>query len=84
MKKLIILLSAIGVIGFLGWYAYDLNNNSGKSDTELIEFAVNDISTVDKVIISDPFGGVFEMNPQKITLSDTEYSVVIEKIKAGL
>jgi len=30
------------------------------------------------------FGGVFEMNPQKITLSDAEYAELIEKIKAGL
>jgi diadenosine tetraphosphate (Ap4A) HIT family hydrolase len=30
------------------------------------------------------FGGVFEMNPQKTYLSDAEYTVVIEKIKAGL
>jgi diadenosine tetraphosphate (Ap4A) HIT family hydrolase len=30
------------------------------------------------------FGGVFEMNPQKIFLSEAEYSEVIEKIKAGL
>jgi len=30
------------------------------------------------------FGGVFEMNPQKITLLDKEYAEVIEKIKAGL
>lgn len=30
------------------------------------------------------FGGVFEMNPQKVSLSDTEYAVVIEKIKMAL
>lgn len=30
------------------------------------------------------FGGVFEMNPQKVTLSDAEYAEVIEKIKANL
>ena len=30
------------------------------------------------------FGGVFEMNPQKVALSDAEYAEVIEKIKAGL
>jgi hypothetical protein len=30
------------------------------------------------------FGGVFEMNPQKIFLSDAAYIEVIEKIKAGL
>ena len=30
------------------------------------------------------FGGVFEMNPQKTYLSETEYIAVIDKIKAGL
>jgi len=30
------------------------------------------------------FGGVFEMNPGKVILSDSEYSGMIEKIKAGL
>ena len=30
------------------------------------------------------FGGVFEMNPQKTTLSDAEYAEVVEKIKAAL
>ncbi len=30
------------------------------------------------------FGGVFEMNPQKVTLTDAEYTATIEKIKAKL
>ena len=30
------------------------------------------------------FGGVFEMNPQKVFLSDTGYAELIEKIKAAL
>jgi diadenosine tetraphosphate (Ap4A) HIT family hydrolase len=30
------------------------------------------------------FGSVFEMNPQKTYLSDAEYELVIEKIKANL
>ena len=30
------------------------------------------------------FGGVFEMNPQKVTLSDAEYAEIINAIKAGL
>lgn len=30
------------------------------------------------------FGGVFEMNPQKTTLSDAEYTELIEKIKTNL
>ena len=30
------------------------------------------------------FGGIFEMNPKKVTLSDAEYVEIIEKIKAKL
>jgi len=30
------------------------------------------------------FGSVFEMNPQQVSLSDTQYAEVIGKIKAGL
>ncbi len=30
------------------------------------------------------FGSVFEMNPQRVTLSDAEYAEIIEKIKSGL
>jgi len=30
------------------------------------------------------FGGVFEMNPGKVFLTESEYSGIIEKIKAGL
>ena len=32
----------------------------------------------------DEYGGVFQMNPGKIFLSDAEYSEMIEKIKANL
>lgn len=30
------------------------------------------------------FGGIFEMNPQKIYLSDEEYATMVKKIKAAL
>ena len=30
------------------------------------------------------FGGIFEMNPQKVSLSDAKYAEIIEKIKAEL
>ena len=30
------------------------------------------------------FGGVFEMNPQKVFLSDNEYAVMTDKIAAAL
>lgn len=39
---------------------------------------------VPKYIDGYGFGSVFEMNPQKIYLSDAEYAAVIEKIKTGL
>ncbi|WP_299781527.1 HIT family protein [uncultured Formosa sp.] len=30
------------------------------------------------------FGGTFEMNPEKVTLSDAEYAEIIDKIKSNL
>jgi diadenosine tetraphosphate (Ap4A) HIT family hydrolase len=30
------------------------------------------------------FGGVFEMNPRKVTLSDSEYAELVEKIRQAL
>ena len=39
---------------------------------------------VPKTIGGDEWGGVFQMNPQKVFLSDEEYNEMIEKIKANL
>lgn len=61
MKKLIILLVSVGALALLGWYAIGLMDNQGKSDTELIEFAIKDIETIDKVIITDGFSRKFEL-----------------------
>lgn len=63
MKKIISLVLALVVIIGLSIFVYRLNKTAGKSDTQLalIEFAVKDINTVDKVIISDPYGRVFEI-----------------------
>lgn len=61
MKRLIILLVSIAVLAGLGWYVMRLFENKGKSDTELIEFAVKDVTTVDRIIISDAFGRTFEI-----------------------
>lgn len=62
MKKLIILLSALILVALLGWYATGLMKQKGKSDTELIEFSIEDTTTVDKIIITDAFSN-------KITLT---------------
>lgn len=61
MKKLIILIVAVGVLGFLAWFTMDLMKGKGKSDTELIEFNVTDTSTVDKIIITDAFSNKIEL-----------------------
>lgn len=61
MKKLVVLLVSVVVISVLGWFTYDLISNDGKSDTELITFNIEDIDSVDKVIISDSQGNTFEI-----------------------
>lgn len=65
MKKIAILIIALAAIIILGMIAMNLYSNKGKSDTELIEFAVKDVATVDRVIISDPFGRTFELKKDK-------------------
>lgn len=54
----------------MSWYAFQLAENKGKSDSELIEFAVEDVSTVDRVIITDPFGHSYEI----VKKSDKEWT----------
>jgi hypothetical protein len=61
MKKLIILIVAVVVLGFLSWYTMNLMKNKGKSDSELIEFSISDTSTVDKLIITDAFSNKIEL-----------------------
>lgn len=61
MKKLIILIIALAVIGGLGWYTMNLMNNKGKSDSELIEFSIADTASVDKIIITDAFSNKIEL-----------------------
>lgn len=61
MKKIVTLIIALTVLIGLGYYVIQLNNNSGKSDTQLINFAIENIENVDKVIINDPMGNEFEI-----------------------
>ena len=61
MKKIIILILALGLIGFLAWYTFGLMKNEGKSDKELIEYSIEDTLTVDKIIITDAFSNSIEV-----------------------
>lgn len=65
MKKIILLVVAVGVVGGLAWYANTLMNAKGKSDPkyrELIDFAIEDIESVDRVVVTDQFAQTFEIN----------------------
>lgn len=62
MKKQSIILSILVVIlGLLAMFAMNLVRNSGKSDTELLEFAIKDTASVDRVVIKDAYANVFEL-----------------------
>lgn len=56
MKKLIILILSIGVLTGLSVYAYKLMNKEERSDEEMISFKIDDISSIDKVVISNTKG----------------------------
>ncbi len=53
MKKTIYLVIAAVAVIVIGFFAVKLLSNKGKSDTELIDFAVTDIEKVDKIIVTD-------------------------------
>jgi hypothetical protein len=61
MRKLIVLIAFLILVITLGFYAKSLVENQGKSDTELIEFALKDTSSVDKIIISDAYSNTIEL-----------------------
>ncbi len=61
MKKPIILVLSLILLCVIGWYANNLMNNSGVSNTELIAFNIKDIETVDKIIIKDAMANKIEI-----------------------
>lgn len=77
MKKLIILIVSIAGLAGLGWYISTLFANKGKSDTELIEFAIKDVSTIDKLIITDKALNSFEVRKVNGTWVDKEGNCVV-------
>jgi len=71
MKKLIILLISLAVVIGLAWIALDLMSNNGTSvKSELIDFAIKDVSKVDKFIISDDSGNSFAIIKGKYNWTD--------------
>jgi len=61
MKKGIVLTVALVVLGFLAFMATNLVRNSGKSDTELLEFSIKDTASVDRILIADSYNNKMEL-----------------------
>lgn len=79
MKKVIILIVALGALAGLIYLAMNLSENQGKSDTELIEFAIDDIESVDKIIITDKFDHVFELHKKGDVWTDKKGGCVTQE-----
>lgn len=60
-KKLFALLTGLLIVIVLGFFASRLINNSGKSIPDLIEFSIEDTTTVDKIIITDALSRKMEI-----------------------
>lgn len=63
MKKLIFLILGIALLGFLGYYAYNLSKSAGTSDPKVaaLDFEIKDTSSIDKIIITEPSGNEMVM-----------------------
>lgn len=81
MKKIITLVVALAVVIGLSIYVYNLNKSAGKSDEQLslIEFAVEDIVSVDKVIISDPYNRKFEIVKKGENWTDKDGNCIVQE-----
>ncbi len=81
MKKTVGLIIMLAAIVVLGWYAINLISNSGQSDpkSELFDFAIPDIETIDKVIITDGFNRVFEIHKQEDKWTDKDGNCIVQE-----
>lgn len=61
MKRNILLLVSLLVLAGLGWFAFSLMKKKPKSDSELIEFAIADTASIDKIVIQDPNSNTFTL-----------------------
>ena len=52
-RNIITLLTGVLLIAFLAWISLKLMSNKGKSDSELIEFAISDTTNISQIIITD-------------------------------
>lgn len=77
MKKIIILIVSVAGLAGLGWYISTLYENKGKSDTQLIEFAIKDVSNIDRLVITDRSLNSFEVQKKGGKWVDTKGNCVV-------
>jgi hypothetical protein len=78
-KKIILLGGAVLLIAILTFVTLRLMKQSGRSITELIEFNIADTSTVDKIIITDPFSNKIELVRTAGKWTDSEGTCVTQE-----
>ena len=81
MKKIVTLIVAVIVVMGLSFYAYKLMGEKGKSagNLKLIEFAFEDVNTIDRVVISDAFGQTFEVVKKADEWTDKDGNCVVQE-----
>lgn len=80
MKKPVVLILSIVVVAVLGWFAVKLVQGKGSSgQTEYIDFAIKDIGSVDRVVITDPFGIEFEIRKNGEEWTDKDGGCIIQE-----
>lgn len=85
MKKIIILVVSLAVLGGLSWYVLQLMDESGKSDgikKELIGFAIKDTKSINKIKITDKLDRQYTLVKKNGTWSGKNGECVTqEKVK---
>jgi hypothetical protein len=63
MKKLIILIAGIAVVGALAWFAYKMVSGRGRSnqETEMWDFAIKDTASIDRIVITESGGAKIDI-----------------------
>lgn len=78
-KKGIILVVSLVILGFLAFMATNLVRNSGKSDTELLDFSIADTSTVNKIIVTDAYLNKIEIIRKDGVWVDKDGNCIIQE-----
>lgn len=66
MKKIIVLVVITIVVGILGYFSWKVVKSSGSTvESSLIEFAIEDVENIDRIVISDQYGRVMDVRKEK-------------------